>query len=161
MFIARIKNKEATKAADVSKGVTIVHSKNKEATKAADVAKGVTIVHSKNKEATKAADVAKGVTIVHSKNKEATKAADVAKGETIVHSKQVPQIMDEVEKLLLTLIYIKELYGDSISEDIICDKVLYIYADLLKETPNMRVEGESWFTFKASRGWFNKFQHQS
>ena len=54
------------------------------------------------------------------KNKEAIKAADVAKGVTIVHSKQRPQIMDEVEKLLIILIKEKELDGDSISEDIIC-----------------------------------------
>ena len=35
------------------------------------------------------------------KNKEVIKAADVAKGVTIVHSKQRPQIMYEVENLLL------------------------------------------------------------
>ena len=53
------------------------------------------------------------------KNKEAIKTADVANGVTIVHSKQRPQIMDEVEKMLL--IWIKELNGDSISEGIICE----------------------------------------
>ena len=35
------------------------------------------------------------------KNEEAIQAADVANGETIVYSKQRPQIIDEVEKLLL------------------------------------------------------------
>ena len=38
------------------------------------------------------------------KNIDAVMAADVAKGVTIVRSKQRPQIMDEVEKLLLILI---------------------------------------------------------
>ena len=35
------------------------------------------------------------------KNIEAIKAVDVAKGLTIAHSNQRPQIMNEVEKLLL------------------------------------------------------------
>ena len=88
------------------------------------------------------------------KNKEAIKAADVAKGVTIVCSKQRPQILDEVEQLLLIWIKEKELYGDSISEGIICEKALLIYADLIKVTPSTSAEGESGFTFKASRGWF-------
>ena len=54
--------------------------------------------------------------------------------------------MDEVEKL----------NGDSISEGIICEKALRIYADLVKETPSTSVEGVRGFTFKASRGWFEK-----
>ena len=44
----------------------------------------------------------------------------------------------------------------SISEGIICEKALRIYADLLKETPSMSAEGESEFTFKASRGCLRK-----
>ena len=95
------------------------------------------------------------------KNKEAIKTADVAKGVTIVHGKQRPHIMDEVEKLLLILIKEKELDGDSISEGIICEKALCIYADLIKETPSTGAEGESGITFKASRGWFEKCKHQS
>ena len=87
------------------------------------------------------------------RKKEAMKAADVAKVVTIVHSKQGSQIMDEVEKRLLILIKEKELNGDSISEGIICEKALRIYADLPKETPSTNAEGESRFTFKASRGW--------
>ena len=50
---------------------------------------------------------------------------------TIVHSKQRPQTMDEIEKLLLIWIQEKELDGDSISEGIICAKILRIYADVL------------------------------
>ena len=53
-----------------------------------------------------------------------------------VHCKQRPQIMDEVEKLLLILIREKELDGDSISEGIICEKALPVYADLIAETPS-------------------------
>ena len=34
---------------------------------------------------------------------------------------------------------------------------IYIYVDLLEETPSTSAEGESGFTFKASRGWFGKF----
>ena len=83
----------------------------------------------------------------------------IAKGVTIVHSKQRPQIMCEVEKLLL--IWIKELDGDSICEGIICEMALHIYADLPKETPSTSAEGESGFTFKASRGWFLKIILQS
>ena len=95
------------------------------------------------------------------KNKGTIKAADVAKGVTIVHSKQTPQIMDEAEKLLLIWIREKELDGDSIGESIICEKALLIYADHLKETPSTSAEGESGFTFIASRGWFKTFEHQS
>ena len=69
--------------------------------------------------------------------------AYVANGVTIVHSKQRPQILDEVEKLLLIWIIEKELDGDSISEGLICEKALHIYADLLKETPSTSAESES------------------
>ena len=69
--------------------------------------------------------------------------------------------MDEVEKLLLIWIEGKVLDGDSISEGIIYEKYLRIYADLLKETPSTSAEGESGINFKASRGWFEKFEHQS
>ena len=54
-------------------------------------------------------NMAKSTTSTFLKNKEAMKAADVVKGVTILHSKQRPQIMDEVEKLLL--IWIKERIG--------------------------------------------------
>ena len=50
--------------------------------------------------------------------------------------------------------------GDSISEGIICENALPVYVDLWKETPSTSAEGESGFTFKASRGWFWKFRHQ-
>ena len=93
-------------------------------------------------------DMAKSTISTFLKNKEAIKAADVAKGVTIVHSKQRSQIMDEAEKLQLILIIENELDGDGISEGIICEKALRIYADLLKETPSTCAEGERGFTFK-------------
>ena len=40
-------------------------------------------------------------------------------------------------------------------------KTMHIYADLPKESPSTSAQGESGFTFKASRGWFLKFKHQS
>ena len=36
-----------------------------------------------------------------------------------------------------------------------------ISADLLKETPSTSAEGESGFTFNASRGWLEKLKRQS
>lgn len=95
------------------------------------------------------------------KNKDLIKAADVAKGVTMI-SKQRPQIMEELEKLLLIFIKKKELAGNSISEAIICKKALQIYNDLEKETPSTSTEGDTGaFTFKASRGWFENFKHRS
>ena len=46
------------------------------------------------------------------KNKDVIKAADVAKGAKVI-SKQRPQILVEVEKLLLLFINEKQLSGDS------------------------------------------------
>ena len=70
-------------------------------------------------------------------------------------------LMDEVEKLLLIWIKEIELDGNSICEGIICEKALRIYSNLLKDTPSTSAEGECVFTFKASRGWFEKFKHRS
>ena len=55
------------------------------------------------------------------KHKDALKASDVAKGSTVL-SKQRPQVLEEVEKLLLTFINEQQLAGDSVSEDGICGK---------------------------------------
>ena len=152
--------KEVTKAADVAKEETKAADVAEEVTKAADVAKEVTKAADVAKEVTKAADVAEEVTKAAGVAEKVTKAADVAEGVTIVSSKQRSQIMDEVEKLLLILIK-KELEGDSISLGIICEKALHICDDHLKETPSTSAEGESGFTFKSSRDWFEKSTHQS
>ena len=92
------------------------------------------------------------------KNKEVIKAADVAKGVTVI-TKQRPQIMEEVEKLLLIYIRDVELRGDNICESLICEKALEIYDDLLKKNPSTSA-GDT-FEFKASRGWFEKFRKRS
>ena len=55
----------------------------------------------------------------------------------------------------------QKLDGDSISEGIICEKTLRIYAVLLMETLSMSEEGESWFTLKESRGRCKKFKDRS
>ncbi|KAF2353022.1 hypothetical protein FHG87_016224 [Trinorchestia longiramus] len=60
------------------------------------------------------------------KHKEVLKKADVAIGVTAI-SKQRPQIMEEMEKLLLIFTKEKMLAGDSISEALICEKALQIY----------------------------------
>ena len=51
--------------------------------------------------------------------------------------------------------------SDSISKGIIYEMALCIYANLIKESHSTSVEGESGFTFKASKGWLEKYKHQS
>ena len=69
--------------------------------------------------------------------------------------------MDKVERLLIIFIKGKELGGDSISEGIIYEKALEISHDFRKKIPGMSTKDESAFTFKASRGWFERFKHRS
>ena len=91
------------------------------------------------------------------KHKDALKASDVAKGSTVL-SKQRPQVLEEVEKLLLIFINEQQLAGDSVSEDGICGKARHLFDDLKKNDPSLVPEG---FDFKASRGWFDKFRKRS
>ena len=90
------------------------------------------------------------------KNKDQLKASEVAKGSSVL-SKQRPQVLEEVEKLLLIFINEKQLSGDSLSEDAICAKAKILYEDIKKD-PIIVPEG---FDFKASRGWFEKFKKRS
>ena len=76
------------------------------------------------------------------------KAGNVAKGCKVI-SKQGPQIIEEVEKLLLVFINEKQFKGDSLSEAFICEKVLDIYGDPVKKTI---VPDSKDFDIKASRG---------
>ncbi|XP_028648887.1 tigger transposable element-derived protein 1-like [Erpetoichthys calabaricus] len=92
------------------------------------------------------------------KKKEQLKEANVSKGVSII-TKQRPQIIDEVEKLLLVYINEKQLEGASISEAFISEKALQIYEDLKKKTPETSALSD--FVFKASRGWFEKFKHRT
>ncbi|CAI5779200.1 transposable element-derived 1-like [Podarcis lilfordi] len=91
------------------------------------------------------------------KNKEAIKGANVAKGVKTL-TRQRTQTIEEVEKLLLIWIKEKQLAGDSISESMICEKALYLHAELIRNTPGASTEGE---VFKASRGWFDNFKRRS
>ena len=52
----------------------------------------------------------------------------------------------------------KQLAGDSSSEVMIREKTKMLHADLLKDSPGMSAESDS---FKASRGWFDKFKKRS
>ena len=61
------------------------------------------------------------------------KAANVAKGSKVI-SRQRPQIIEEVNKLLLVFINEKQMKGDSLSEAFVCEKALDIYGDLVKKT---------------------------
>ena len=93
------------------------------------------------------------------KNKDIIKKADVAKRVTVI-SKQRPQIMEEMEKLIFIFIKEKELARGSISEAFICEKVFHIYDDLMKKSASTSGgESDDSFSFKASRGWFEKFKH--
>lgn len=69
------------------------------------------------------------------KNKDAIKASNVAKGSFLV-SWQRPQITEEVEKLLLIFIHETQLAGDSVGEDILCEKAREILV------PN---KGDPWY----------------
>ncbi|XP_059558184.1 tigger transposable element-derived protein 1-like isoform X1 [Myotis daubentonii] len=91
------------------------------------------------------------------KHKEAIKKADVAKGVTVL-TKQRSQAIEEVEKLLLIWVNEKQLAGDSISEAMICEKAKMLHTDLLRDSPEMSAQNGS---FKASRGWFDKFKKRS
>ena len=88
------------------------------------------------------------------KNKEMIKAAKVEKGSKGI-SKQRPQIIEEVDKLLLMFINEKQLKGNSLSEAFICEKALDIYGDLVKKTVGAN---SNYFDFRASRGWFEKLK---
>ena len=102
------------------------------------------------------------------KNKDMIKKANVAKGVTVI-SKQRPQIMEEMEKLLLIFIREKQMAGESVSETLICERALHIYEDLMKKSASTssgeggegESESDSAFTFKASRGWFEKFRNRT
>ena len=66
--------------------------------------------------------------------KEEIKKLDVAKGVTMI-TKQCPNLLEDVEKLLLVWINEKQLKGDSVSEGITCTKAKALYVDLVRMTP--------------------------
>nr|XP_020452715.1 tigger transposable element-derived protein 1 [Monopterus albus] len=92
------------------------------------------------------------------KKKEEIMGLDAAKGVTRV-SKQRPRVLEDVEKLLLVWINEKQLGGDTVSENIICEKAKALYTDLVSKLPGTSTENEE--GFKASRGWFDNFKRRS
>ncbi|XP_069167071.1 tigger transposable element-derived protein 2-like [Procambarus clarkii] len=68
------------------------------------------------------------------KRKEQFKTLEVAKGVTKVNKKR-PQILLEVEKLLLVWMNERQLHGDSVSEALVCAKAKKLYVDLVRKTP--------------------------
>ena len=86
------------------------------------------------------------------KNNEMIKAVGVSKGSKVI-CKHRPQIIEEVEKLLLVFIKEKRLIWDNLSEAFICEKTLDIYGDLVKKTLNVNSKD---FDFNVSRSWFEK-----
>ncbi|XP_070606465.1 tigger transposable element-derived protein 1-like [Erythrolamprus reginae] len=91
------------------------------------------------------------------KQKEVLMASKPAKGLSII-SKRRSSVNDEMEKLLLIWLQDKELAGDSVSESIIREKARVIYEDLVKNMPGISEDDVVEGSFKASRGWFEKFK---
>nr|XP_032835765.1 tigger transposable element-derived protein 1-like isoform X1 [Petromyzon marinus]XP_032835766.1 tigger transposable element-derived protein 1-like isoform X1 [Petromyzon marinus] len=92
------------------------------------------------------------------KKKEVIRRLDAAKGVTRV-SKQRPPVLEDVEKLLLVWINEKQLAGDTVTDNFICEKAKALYADLVSKLPGTSTENEE--GFKASRGWFDNFKRRS
>nr|XP_020670660.1 tigger transposable element-derived protein 1-like [Pogona vitticeps]XP_020670661.1 tigger transposable element-derived protein 1-like [Pogona vitticeps]XP_020670663.1 tigger transposable element-derived protein 1-like [Pogona vitticeps] len=91
------------------------------------------------------------------KKKDVLKDIDVAKGVTILTKKRTP-LIEEVEKRLPVWIIEKQLKGESISKSMICEKAKKLHSDLMERNPSGSAPQEE---FKASRGWFHKFQKRS
>ncbi|XP_064094339.1 tigger transposable element-derived protein 1-like [Macrobrachium nipponense] len=92
------------------------------------------------------------------KQKDAIKSTKPSKG-LIILSKLRSDIHNEMERLLLIWIKEKQLAGDSLTETIICEKASGIYDDLKGRQAAERGETSTPAeTFKASRGWFDKFK---
>ncbi|KAM4030834.1 tigger transposable element-derived protein 1-like [Anomaloglossus baeobatrachus] len=92
------------------------------------------------------------------KKKDEIKSLDTAKGITRV-SKQRPRVLEDVEKLLLVWINEKQLAGDTVTENLICEKAKVLYTDLTSKLPSTATENEE--SFKASRGWCENFKKRS
>ena len=89
------------------------------------------------------------------KKKENIKGLMWPKGVTLFASKKKwPEILNEVEKLLLVWVNEKQLPGDSISDILICEKARALYDDLLHRTPVCSADEEG--SFQTSQGWFHK-----
>ncbi|XP_026550069.1 tigger transposable element-derived protein 1-like, partial [Notechis scutatus] len=87
------------------------------------------------------------------KQKAAIKAANVARRVAML-TKQRPQVLEEMEKLLLVWLNEKQLAGYTVSEAVIREKARTIHGNLCQKYPSS--SGES-HEFKASREWFERF----
>ncbi|XP_005008025.1 tigger transposable element-derived protein 1-like [Cavia porcellus] len=92
------------------------------------------------------------------KKKEEIRGLDAAKGVTRI-SKQRPRVLEDVEKLLLVWINEKQVAGDTMTENFICEKAKALYTDLTSKLPHTSAGNED--GFKASRGWFDNFKRRS
>jgi hypothetical protein len=52
----------------------------------------------------------------------------------------------------------KQLAGDTVTENLICEMAKALYADLVSKLPGKSKENEE--DFKASRGWFDNFREE-
>ncbi|XP_007424618.1 tigger transposable element-derived protein 1-like [Python bivittatus] len=68
------------------------------------------------------------------KKKEERRGLDAAEGVTRI-SKQRPRVLEDVEKLLLVWINEKQLAGDTVTENFICEKAKALYTDLISKLP--------------------------
>ncbi|UYV75956.1 hypothetical protein LAZ67_13001921 [Cordylochernes scorpioides] len=94
------------------------------------------------------------------KKKKELSELDAAKGVTRL-SKQRPRLLEEVEKLILVWINEKQLAGDTITQNLICEKAKALYAELGSKIPCTSIENEVHADFKASKGWFENFKRRS
>lgn len=92
------------------------------------------------------------------KNKDKLGLVNAAKGVSRISS-QRPQIMDDLERLLLIWINEKQMQGDSISQNIICEKAKTIFTNLIEKLPGTSTVSEK--EFKASKGWFENFKKRT
>ncbi|XP_026482505.1 tigger transposable element-derived protein 1-like [Ctenocephalides felis] len=89
------------------------------------------------------------------KNKDKIKDIDASRGVTRISAQRL-RILDDVERSLLIWIKDKQLQGDLVNENVICEKAKQIFAELVQKTPDVDQEG-----FKGSRGWFEKFKRRT
>ncbi|UYV61092.1 hypothetical protein LAZ67_1003374 [Cordylochernes scorpioides] len=69
--------------------------------------------------------------------------------------------LEEVEKLILVWINEKQLAGDTITQNLICEKAKALYAELGSKILCTSIENEVHADFKASKGWFENFKRRS
>ncbi|GBO46618.1 Tigger transposable element-derived protein 1 [Araneus ventricosus] len=119
----------------------------------------------KNEQGVRVADLARQYgrstsTICTVLKQELIKSITPAKGVTMI-SKLWSSLHEKMEKLLIVWVTEKQLKGDTLTQDIICEKARTIYGDLLNQTPRISTDEASEDSFKASRGWFENFRKRT